>query len=305
MMTDAITTASAAASSPTPPGPLTQMQPEPTRHDGSQRSGVISDAAYDALPTEVDRDRYSRVRKGPDGGSEWRERSTLQSSTDPAAKPAAGDTSLALVPDQKYLFGDLELKGQEILDLLKFKGETELRRAAVPADPSQYKIEAKDAVLPPGMEWQFKEDDPALAAARTWAHANGLSQDQFGSLLGQYASMEAAKEATYRNAMKRELDALGANATMRVTALEMWLNGMVGPEIAKHMRQGLFSAKIVEGLEVIAKKFTTQGHASFTQHGRTPQDTQPGRVSEAEYDAMSQSERYRYAKSFDQKQFRS
>jgi hypothetical protein len=86
--------------------------------------------------------------------------------------------------------------------------------------------------------------------------------------------------------------------------LETWLNGMVGPEIAKHMRQGLFSAKIVEGLEVIAKKFATQGHASFTQHGRTP-EAGGNRVSEAEYDAMSQSERYAYAKSFDQKQFRS
>jgi hypothetical protein len=104
--------------------------------------------------------------------------------------------------------------------------------------------------------------------------------------------------------MKRELDALGANATMRVTALETWLNGMDGSEIAKHMRQGMFSAKIVEGLETIAKKFATQGHASFTQHGRTPQDA-PGRASEAEYDAMSQSERYAYAKGFDQKQFRS
>jgi hypothetical protein len=298
-----IATTTTAPSNPTPPGPLTQMQPEPTRHDGSQRPGVISDAAFDALPV-ADQNLYSRVRKGPDGGSEWRERSTLQSSTDPAAKPAAGDTAAALVPDQKYQFGDLELNGQEILDLLKFKGETDLRRAAVPADPSGYRIEAKDAVLPPGMDWRFNDADPALAAARTWAHANGLSQDQFGSLLGQYASMEAAKEATYRSAMKRELDALGANATMRVTALETWLNGMVGPEIAKHMRQGLFSAKIVEGLEVIAKKFATQGHASFTQHGRTP-EAGGNRVSEAEYDAMSQSERYAYAKSFDQKQFRS
>jgi hypothetical protein len=195
--------------------------------------------------------------------------------------------------------GDLELTGQQISDLLKHKGETDLRRAAVPADPSQYKIEAKDVVLPPGVEWRFNEAAPALAAARTWAHANGLSQDQFGSLLGQYASMEAAKEATFRNAMKRELDALGANATMRVTALETWLNGMVGPEIAKHMRQGMFSAKIVEGLETIAKKFATQGHASFTQHGREPENPNRGplsSMSEEQYNAMSAAERFRVSR---------
>jgi hypothetical protein len=297
-----VTTTSQASASPTPSS-------TPTPSAGHAQSapaspGVIADNAYDNL-SEADRAKYSRVRAGPDGGSVWRDRSTLPSEIDPAAKPAAGSTttSPALVPDQKYQFGDLELKGQEILDLLKFKGETDLRRAAVPADPAAYRVELpQDFVLPTGTDWRFNDADPALAAARVWSHANGLTQDQFSSLLGQYASMEATKEATFRTAMKRELDALGANATMRVTALETWLNGVVGADLAKHMRQGMFSAKIVEGLETIAKKFATQGHASFTQHGRTP-DAGGNRVSEAEYDAMSQSERYQYAKSFDQRQF--
>jgi hypothetical protein len=49
---------------------------------------------------------------------------------------------------------------------LKHKGETDLRRAAVPANPSKYVIEAKNVVLRPGVEWRFNEADPALAAAR-------------------------------------------------------------------------------------------------------------------------------------------
>ncbi len=185
-----------------PASPPTQQSASPAR--------VISDSEYDGL-SDQDRENWSRVRKGVDGGSEWRERS---SETNPAAKSATGDaaTPPTLVPDQKYQFGDLELTGQEISDLLKHKGETDLRRAALPTDPSQYKIEAKDVVLPPGMDWKFNEADPALAAARTWAHANGLTQEQFSGLLGQYASMEAAKEATFRNSMKGELDKLGANA---------------------------------------------------------------------------------------------
>jgi hypothetical protein len=302
-MTEAVTTVANAPSNQTPAGAMTQA-------DGSApRSGVIPDNAYERL-AEADRLKYSRVRAGPEGGSEWRLREVVERESAGATKqpdgsagdPAAarpGEASPALVPDQKYQFGDLELTGQQISDLLKHKGETDLRRAAVPADPSQYKIEAKDVVLPPGVEWRFNEADPALAAARTWAHANGLSQDQFGSLIGHYASMEAAKEATFRASMKRELDALGANATMRVTALETWLNGMVGPEIAKHMRQGMFSAKIVEGLELIAKKFATQGHASFTQHGRVPDTSGKGplsSMSEEQYNATPAAERYRLSR---------
>jgi hypothetical protein len=50
----------------------------------------------------------------------------------------------------------------------------------------------------------------------------------------------------------------------------------------------MFSAKIVEGLETIAKKFATQGHASFTQHGRVPENPNTGplsRLSDADYEA--------------------
>jgi hypothetical protein len=307
MADEPVTTTAAAPNNPTPAGAMTPADGSPAR------TGVIADNAYERLP-DADRSKYSRVRAGPEGGSEWRLREIVEresaaatkqpdgSAGDPTAtKPATGDTSApTLVPGDKYKFGDLELTGQEISDLLKHKGETDLRRAAVPADPSGYRIEAKDAVLPPGVEWRFNEADPALAAARTWAHTNGLSQDQFSSLLGQYASMEAAKEATFRSAMKRELDALGANATLRVTALETWLNGVVGADLAKHMRQGMFSAKIVEGLEVIAKKFATQGHASFTQHGREPETGGNGgplsRLSDADYEAMPASERFRMSR---------
>jgi hypothetical protein len=291
-MTDALATTATAPNNPTPPGPLsTPAQP------AAPRPGSISAADFTRLP-QAEQDRFAILR-GPDGGQEYVRRDQLEKA---AADPAAGEASPALVPDQTYMFGNLELKGQEILDLLKFKGETDLRRAAVPADPSQYKIEAKDVVLPPGVEWRFNDADPALAAARTWAHANGLSQDQFGSLLGQYASMEAAKEATFRTAMKRELDALGTNATMRVSALETWLNGVVGPDLAKHMRGGMFSAKIVEGLEKIATQFASQGHAPFTQYGRTPPDA-PGRVSEEQWAGMSPAQCLDYTRGFDQRQF--
>jgi hypothetical protein len=296
------TATSTAPSNPTPTASAAPASPGQSTQQGALPAGVITDHAFEAL-SESDRNRYSRVRAGPDGGSQWQERATLPSETVETTGQPGEQPNAALNPTETYKFGDLELSGQQILDLLKHKGETDLRRAAVPADPSQYKIEAKNVVLPPGMEWRFNEADPALAAARTWAHANELSQDQFSSLLGQYASMEAAKEATFRNAMKAELDKLGANATVRVTALQTWLNGVVGGELAKSMCAGLFSEKQVRGLELLANKFASQGAASFRQDGREPTG-QSGRVSEEEYNAMSQGERYAYSKSFDQRQFK-
>jgi hypothetical protein len=61
----------------------------------------------------------------------------------------------------------------------------------------------------------------------------------------------------------------------------------------------MFSAKIVEGLELLAKRFATQGHASFTQHGREPDTTGRGplsSMSEEQYNATSAAERFRLSR---------
>ena len=57
------------------------------------------------------------------------------------------------------------------------------------------------------------------------------------------------------------------------------------------------------GLELLANKFASQGAASFSQAHREP-GGQSGRVSEDAYAEMSPGERYAYAKSFDQRQFK-
>jgi hypothetical protein len=111
-----------------------------------------------------------------------------------------------------------------------------------------------------------------------------------------------AKEWTFRNVMKGELDELGANATVRVTALQTWLQGTIGPELAKSLCSGLFSEKQVRALELLANKHSSQGAASFRQDGREPHG-QPGRVSEEQWSGMSAAERWNYARGFDQKQF--
>jgi hypothetical protein len=288
-MAETVTTVADAAHSPTPPGPLTQRQAEPTRYDGSPRPGFIEDRDYDALPDDR-KAAYARVKRaGDQGGAEWIERAKLEAEPADPAKPGT-----PVDPNAKHKLGSYEFTETEIADLLKFKGETELRKAAVPGDPSGYKIEMPaDTVMPPGFEWKFNEADPALAVARNWAHKNGLTQPQFAELLGQYAAMEAGKEAQFRNSMKGEVDKLGVNGPVRITALQTWLRGTIGDDLTKSLTAGLFSERQVSALEKLALKFANQGVASFRQDGR---EQQTRGYSEEEWAAMSQSERYSIAK---------
>jgi hypothetical protein len=156
--------------------------------------------------------------------------------------------------------------------------------------------------LPEGVEFRVDAADPAFRDFQALAKKIGLTQAEFSEFVGVYAAKTAASEADFRGAMQRELEALGANATMRVTALQTFFRGHLGDDLAKAVTSGLFSAKQVEAMERIANKMSSQGAASFSQAHREP-GGQSGRVSEEEYNAMSQAERWNYARSFDQKQF--
>ena len=145
------TTAAPATAAPSTTAPTAPASPSALPQPVATSAGTISDAAYDQLPTDADRERFSRVRAGPDGGSIWKERATLPSETTATTGQPGEQPNAALNPTEVYKFGDLELSGQQILDLLKHKGEPDLRRAAVPADATQYSLPEKlpaDA-LPP------------------------------------------------------------------------------------------------------------------------------------------------------------
>jgi hypothetical protein len=288
-MSEPITTTSGAESNPTTAAPVTPAAPV------QPRAGVIADAHYDGLSPQ-EQANYARVRKGVDGGSEWLHRDQL------AKDPAAADSTqpgTAPDPNAKYKVGSYEFTESEMADLLRFKGEHDLRRAAVPADPNGYTLPVDLPGMPPGTTWTWDEADPALAAARTWAHQQGLSQEQFAGLVAQYGAIEARKEAGFREAVKAQIEALGTNGTMRITAIDTWLRGTIGEELAKVVRVGLVSAKQVEALELLAKKFASQGAASFSQVGRdnTPKGRGPlSSMSDEEYAATPAHERYRLSK---------
>jgi hypothetical protein len=304
MMADpAIAAPAAPAAPPAAPAALAAPQSSP---QPASRPGSISAADYHRL----DPAQQSRYANLPDGV--WIERAKLEASADAtkpgdpaAAKP--GDTSAtapALIPDQVYQFGDLELKGQEILDLLKFKGETDLKATRVPDDASKYEPRLPEGMqLPDGMDFKPDPSDPSFKDFQALSKKLGLTQNDFEQLYGIWVNKTVQSEAAFRNSMKAQLDALGVNATMRVTALETWLRGTVGEDLAKHMRAGMFSAKIVQGLELIATKMTSQGAAQFSQAHREPAGPQ-GRVSEEEWAGMSSAEKWSYARGHDQAQFK-
>jgi hypothetical protein len=301
-VSETTTTASVPINPPAPPSapnpPAAPVNPPAS----APPSGVISDAAYDSLSV-ADQDRFSRVRKGPDGGSQWQDRATLPSETTDAAKTATGDGNAAVVTaDGKLRVGDYQLSSDDIAMLMQQKAANDLRATQVPADGAYEAKLPEGLQLPEGVDFRPDPNDPSFKDFQALSKKLGLTQSDFEQLYGIWVNKTVQSEAAFRNSMKTELEALGANATMRVTALETWLRGTVGDDIAKHMRAGMFSAKIVQGLEVIAKKMASQGAASFSQAHREPAGPQ-GRVSEEEYNAMGPSERWDYARGFDQKQF--
>ncbi|MET4170821.1 hypothetical protein ABIB99_001903 [Bradyrhizobium sp. LA6.1] len=223
----------------------------------------------------------------------------------PGAEPAApklGDQPAPAgsthVDGETITVGDMTLTSTEVKELFQAKADAELRKTSLPATPADYKAELPaDLRLP--VEFKFDEADSALSDIRNLAHKKGWSQGDLSDVLGIYAGMKAQEQALFNTAAAAEVAKLGANGVQRVTALETWMRGMVGDELAGAMRGMLVTEKIVRGWETLLRKFTTQGAASFSQAHRDPPHMQ-GRVSEEQWTGMSEAQRLDYARQFPQ-----
>jgi hypothetical protein len=263
------------------------------RHPPSlYRATAITDGAYDGLLPDQQA-KYARVKNGDQGG-QWVARDQL------AAEPGLNNQTPT---GDKVRVGEMEVTQAELQEFFQSKADTELRKASLPATPADYAATLPESItLPPGVEVKFNEADPALADARAWAHKQGFSQAQFSEMLSLHASLQAREVAQFNAAHAAEVAKMGANGTMRVTAMETWLRGMVGDKLAGPMRGMMVTADIVKGLEILQQKFSRQGAATFSQSHREPGQTN-GRVSEDQYQAMGPAKRLNYARSHDQSQF--
>jgi hypothetical protein len=294
--TAAATTATAPATAPTNPATST-----PAQTAAPPRPGVITDAAYDALPSSADRDRFARVKKaGDQGGSEWVDRAALEASSTTTAPAGDGTPAATVTADGRLQVGEMLLTESDIRSLIAEKAAADLRKTQVPATAEAYAAELpKEFKLPEGIEYKFDASAPAYIDARNWAHSQGLTQQQFSQLLSFHANTQIAEQQMVGRAAAAELAKLGANATARVTAIDTWLRGICGDEHGTALRRMLLTAGAVQAVEKIMTRMTSQGHASFRQDGREPASNgkgPPSSMSEAEYNSLSANEKFRISR---------
>ena len=296
---------------PAPAGPPSTSAPAPGSLTGTRYDAPISDAQFDRLGPES-QSKYARVRD-QNNNPTWQPRSDLTPDPAVAPKPAAapGEPPAPAAPasvteDGKLKVGELELSADDVAALMATKAQADLRATQVPATAADYKPDLPaDLQLPPGIEFKIDVSDPSYKDLANFAHARGWSQSDLSTALGIFASHQAREAAAFAQAQRAEVQKLGANGTSRVTAVETWLRSELGDDLANGMRSMIVTEKIVRGFEKLAAQRTTQGAAPFSQAHRTPEPSPgPGRVTEEQYNAMSQAERYAYARGFPQEQFK-
>jgi hypothetical protein len=286
------------------PAPSPAPSPAPAPAPSRSPSGPISDSQFDRLGPQ-DQSQFMRVRT--EAGSEWVPRSDLAPSPAPTPAAPGEPPAPASASTEKIKLGNIETSEAEIVDLLAFKADRLARQAGVPTDPSLYQAvlpTGPDFALPGNVKVEFRADDPAIASARLFAHQHGIDQAGFSQMLYLHAQVIAKQEADFAAGVAREKQQLGVNGPMRVDAVAAWLRATIGnDDLSKAMLTGLWSAKQVQALEIIAAKMTTP-HANFSQAHRAPPDPGgPGRVSDDQYSRMTSAEKWAYARSFPQEQF--
>jgi hypothetical protein len=212
--------APAATTAQTAPNPAPAT---PATAPAQLRPGSIPDAQYDGLTPEQ-QSNYARVRKGPDGGSEWRDRSTLGDPTDPSkAAAATGDGKASVTADGRLQVGEMLLSEADIRSLITEKAAADLRKTQVPATPESYAAELpKDFKLPEGIEYKFDTSNLAFVDARAWAHREGLTQAQFSQLLSFHANTQIAEQVMIGNAAKVKLPPEARSDIARAAATSRW-----------------------------------------------------------------------------------
>jgi hypothetical protein len=190
----------------------------------------------------------------------------------PLIAPTAGASD---TPAERFKFGDdLELSADEIKGLMERHALETSRKLTLPADPSGYKLELpKDFVPPQGVEFKFDEKDPAVKLARDFAHANGFTQEQFSRMAAVYAAGKVQEQAGINAAIAAERDKLGAAASSRVTAIQQYLRGHLGDELAQALMVNLLSAAQVQAFEKLMNRDRgSEGRFSHA-HREPPPDT--------------------------------
>ena len=220
---------------------------------------------------------------------------------DPAAPPVA-DPNAARVK-----IGETELTEAEWVSAAAEKAAKDANLLSLPAKPSDYKLELPaDFKAPEGVKFTFNPADPikgpVINAAREWAKANNITQEQFSGMLALYAGSQAHEASLINMAAKAEREKLGPAGSARVDAVARWLKVELGDDLARVQLQTMVSERHVRGFELMIQKKTSQGVGSFRTTGREapePDGRLPsGPEGEKIWDAMSYGQKKEYTEKF-------
>jgi hypothetical protein len=277
---------------------------EPT--SPAQRLYAEQRARTDAMTGYVNPETHAVVR-GADGRLSVQARDGGSSAAPDAGgqqqpRPQPGQ---AVVDGDKLKIGDLELSSTDVQALLQRHALEESRKATVPTDAKGYEIRLpENFTLPDGIEWAFDVGHPVmgplLARAQEIAHRAGMSQDTFQEMLGLHVAHQIQEQQLFNRARVVELDKLGAMASVRVDAVKTWVHGMIGeaaPALLKVLEQAPMASTIV-AFEKLMRAHISQGVSGSPGRGRDGAGAGPEKVSQAEYDSMTYSQKLEYAGRF-------
>lgn len=194
--------------------------------------------------------------------------------------------------------GEKGFKSEDFQALVARDAENAARLAQVPEAADKYEAKLPhDFKLPDGIEIPDGEsalnpDDPRIAAARDFAHANQMSQAQFEGMLAMGVQLDLAEQGRINEAVKQQVELLGAKGAERVGAVKTWIAAKLPADQAEALTGMMFTAKSIEAFEALMR----------LNRGAVPGNPGAGRetgkteISDEEYDKLSPVQRINYAR---------
>lgn len=173
----------------------------------------------------------------------------------------------------------------------------QVRKSALPQKAEDYKYDLpSDFQAPQDMgQFQFDPADKSLEGFRNLAHEAGLSQETFSKALGLLAANKVAEAQVYKNAREAEIGKLGATGPQRMSAINTFLEGSLGKDVAKPLQDSIWTAAAVKSWEAFITKITSGHGSNFSQANRTEKTG----VDDATYNSWSPQQRMNYARTGD------
>jgi len=150
--------------------------------------------------------------------------------------------------------------------------QAKARMAGVPEKADAYELKLPEGEkMPDG--FQLNPDDPRVAMAREFAHANKLTQAEFQGLVALDTKIKQAETDWVRQQSAEAFKRLGPNGQARVEAVKASIEARVGKELAPHL-----VAMLVTDNQVVAFEQAFGSTTQFNAGGRAGESAQKGAI---------------------------